>query len=127
MAAVLAIGLSPFTLTHVYYSYIAEGPAAPYVRWNAMPFDQDRWFMDWKHSRHYMVDDLLSRHQLVGWTRNEVEALIGRTEMSDSGFEVYLGEDYPGSERSSKTFYLTFAQGKGGVVDRVGFTCRGAC
>ncbi|OZC01670.1 hypothetical protein [Rubricoccus marinus] len=126
-AALAAVGFSPFLASWLYYEFAAEGAASPYARGNAMPFDRGRWHMDYEHSRHFMVDDLLRTHDFRGWTRPQVEALLGEADLTQTGFTIPLGEDYPGRESIPRRYYLDFGADQDGLVTGARFRCAGEC
>lgn len=68
-----------------------------------MPFESSTWkvHLDGKEpTKQYMVDDLLSRYQLVGMRDNEIEELLGRPPQTNY-FKDYDYVYWLGPERSS--------------------------
>jgi hypothetical protein len=48
-----------------------------------------------QHNQHYKVDDLLTRHKLIGMTRSQVEELLGKPDPihDHPEYNYYLGRE----------------------------------
>ena len=65
------------------------------IRWWANPgyepiaFDEVQWAEADKETRGYMVRDMLTRHQMVGMTRDEISEILGPPERDPVGLQRY--------------------------------------
>jgi hypothetical protein len=98
--------LGPPTLLFVLYvAYVIHAMTSletPYTDKDPLPFTREAWLSgahDWHGSRFLMIEDLTSKHPLIGMTRTQVLDLLGPMQAGDyPGFGdcYYLGpEDHP--------------------------------
>lgn len=95
----------------------------------SLPFDRAAWIgiepTD-RMQRYRMVKDLLRRYDFSGWSRSQVENLLGAAEWeTDSQFAIAAGQEYGWDIDPIRTYRLAFAVDARGKVQRVSWVCSG--
>ena len=112
-----------------YQTFIAQGADKYVAFWERQAFSQAEWNesdpLD-RFERYRMVHDLLSRHDFVGQTRQEVERLLGPAVYENGPmFEVYAGEEYGWDIDPVRFYTLAFETDSTDRVIGVSFKCGG--
>lgn len=119
--------LAPLAGIWIYAHYLDPGAAAPYDTGSAGPFDPDAWRRGERVARYQMASDLLDRYDFSGWTREQVEDLLGPAAPLAGGFRIDAGEDWGVDYQADRSFGLAFETDARGLVETVRFECEGDC